>query len=64
MVQKQISEAVSREVIIDTLSNLDITIGFLITIGGEPEMLLHSFMTEMLQMHTDVLPQKVTENNY
>ena len=43
----------------NSLANLDIAIGFLVSVGGEPESLLASFMTGTLRMKTSIHSQQV-----
>lgn len=45
--------------ITECLASLNITIGFLVTIGGEPETMLQTFMTDTLQMDPAILTPKV-----
>jgi hypothetical protein len=42
-----------------SLDNLDITISFLKSTGGQPEQTLHEFMGNTLQMKTTIHSQKV-----
>lgn len=44
----------------DCLSNLDITIGFLVTVGGDPENKLQTFMSDTLRMGEAILTHKVS----
>ena len=44
----------------DCLANLDIAIGFLVSVGGDPEKSLHSFMTDTLQMGARGLTPRVS----
>jgi len=37
----------------DLLANLDITVGFLVSVGGDPNVGLVQFMTDTLKMKTD-----------
>ena len=43
----------------DCLANLDIAIGFLVSVGGDPDTTLHSFMTDTLQMEAGALTPMV-----
>ena len=42
-----------------SLDNLDISISFLKSVGGDPEQNLHGFMLETLKMENPLLSQKV-----
>ena len=42
-----------------SLDNLDVSISFLKSVGGDPEHNLHGFMSETLKMENPLLSQKV-----
>lgn len=50
--------------ITECLASLNITIGFLVTIGGEPETMLQTFMTDTLQMDPAILTPKVRMTDF
>lgn len=45
----------------DLLANLDITVGFLVSVGGDPNASLVQFMTETLKMKTKANRQLLTD---
>ena len=45
----------------DLLANLDITVGFLVSVGGDPNTSLVQFMTETLKMKTKTNRQLFTD---
>ena len=47
-----------------SLGNLDVSISFLKSVGGDPEQNLHGFMSETLKMENPLLSQKVTSYSY
>ncbi|XP_060595996.1 E3 ubiquitin-protein ligase RNF213-like [Ruditapes philippinarum] len=68
--QENLSAAVKTQIcaeiktlpdICTSLDNLDITISFLKTTGGQPEKTLHEFMGNTLQMKTTIHSQKAQQ---
>jgi hypothetical protein len=47
----------------ESLDKLDIAIGFLKSVGSDPESFLYHFMTDTLKMENPFLSQKVTEKH-
>ena len=43
----------------DSLSSIDLALGFLVSVGGAADMLLSSFLTQSLQMEATTLAPKV-----
>ena len=43
----------------DSLSNLDIALGFLVSVGGDPKKEIHKFMLGNLQMKKGLYGEKV-----